>query len=547
MPFVSYGAYRLLSIGTAARSTRRVIAAGVAGYAGLNAAALTSAIMFGIQPLIAHAPDGRPLYCPYGLGIAVPVMAGEHLLLFGFVEAAITALAVAHLSAAEPGLFISAAGGRGLRRLAWVVAALALLTPLGLWLPAQLGATGAWGEWGPQEIGRRIGFVPQQLGRLSDMWKAPLPDYAPQSWAGKPLTYQSLAYLLSALLGAAVCGGAFWLAGGWLARRRGREGARPAVSPETERSDRQGETTRLPAWLTQPMQVRPTAGRRRVDFIDRALRESARFVSDTVLAERVARGPGFLQSLDARTKLLTFVGLLVAASFLRHLPSLWLLGAAVAAAASLSGVGGRALLNRVWWLMPATFAVIALPAALSVVTPGDPLVVLHRSHGGPLADLSITRQGLAAAALVVTRIAVGVVLAVTLALTTRWQELLKAAHTPVTAPFVFILSMSYRYLFVLLRSFEDMHLALRARTISPRAVSEQRRWVGSRIGALFLESRRLSEGVYAAMLARGYRGEPRALVGARFRAGEAAWVAGTLAVAGFSLLVDRVWAAHLPW
>jgi cobalt/nickel transport system permease protein len=548
MPFVSYAVYRLLAIGAPTRSTRRVIAAGAAGYVGLNAAALITAIMFGIQPLIAHAPDGRPLYCPYGLGIAVPVMAGEHLLLFGFVEAGITALAVAHLSAAEPELFSGAAArGRGLRRLVWVVGALALLTPLGLWLPAKLGATGAWGEWGPQEIGRRIGFVPQQLGRLADLWKAPLPDYAPQSWAGKPLTYQGLAYLLSALLGAGACGGVFWLAGGWLAKRRRGETARPAVSPEPERPDRQDGTTRLPVWLSQPVQVRSTVGRRRVDFIDRALRGSARFVSDTVLTERVARRPGFLQSLDARTKLLTFLGLLVAASFLRHLPSLWLLGAIVAATAALSKIGTRVLFHRVWWLLPATFMIVALPAALNLVTPGDPLVVLYRSHRGPLSELSITRQGLAVAALVVTRISVGVLLAVTLALTTRWQELLRAAHTPVTAPFVFILSMSYRYLFVLLRSFEDMHLALRARTISPRAVSEQRRWVGSRIGALFLESRRLSEQIYEAMRARGHRGEPKALIGARFRVGEAAWVAGTLAVTGFSFLVDRVWAAHLPW
>ncbi len=434
-----------------------------------------------------------------------------------------------------------------MRRLAWVVGALALLTPLGLWLPAKLGATGAWGEWGPQEIGRRIGFVPQQLGRLADLWKAPLPDYAPQSWGGKPLTYQSLAYFLSALLGAAACGSAFWLAGGWLARRHRAEGAPLAISPELERPNRRDGMARLPAWLSQPVQVKPTVGQRRIDFIDRAVRESARFVSDTVLAEEVARRPGFLQSLDARTKLLTFVGLLVAASFLRHLPSLWLLGAVVGTAATLSGVGGRVLLNRVWWLLPATFMIVALPAALNLITPGDPLVILYRSHHGPLAELSITRQGLAAAALVVTRISVGVLLAVTLALTTRWQELLRAAHTPVTAPFVFILSMSYRYLFVLLRSFEDMHLALRARTISPRAVSEQRRWVGGRIGALFLESRRLSEQVYEAMRARGHRGEPKALIGARFRAGEAAWVAGALAVVGFSLLVDRVWVAHLPW
>ena len=116
MPFVSYAVYRLVSIGAAGLSARRVAAAAVAGYLGLNVAALTTAVMFGIQPAIASGPDGRPLYCPFGLNIAVPVMAAEHLLVFGFVEAAVTAIAVAYLARTEPELIAparAAAGERG--------------------------------------------------------------------------------------------------------------------------------------------------------------------------------------------------------------------------------------------------------------------------------------------------------------------------------------------------------------------------------------------------------------------------------------------------
>lgn len=106
MPLVSYGVYKLVAIGSGVRSTRRIFAAGLAGYVGINAAAVTTAIMFGIQPLIAHAADGRPLYAPFPLNVAVPVMAGEHLLLLGFVEAAVTAIAVAYLARTEPELIV---------------------------------------------------------------------------------------------------------------------------------------------------------------------------------------------------------------------------------------------------------------------------------------------------------------------------------------------------------------------------------------------------------------------------------------------------------
>ena len=104
MPFASYVVYRVIAYRSATRSVRRLVAAGVAGYVGINVAALSTAVMFGIQPMLARGPDGRPLYCPFGLNVAVPVMAAEHLLLFGVVEGMVTALAVAYLARTEPQL-----------------------------------------------------------------------------------------------------------------------------------------------------------------------------------------------------------------------------------------------------------------------------------------------------------------------------------------------------------------------------------------------------------------------------------------------------------
>ena len=68
------------------------MAAFLSGYIGLSVAAIVTSIEFGIKPLIAHGADGRPLYAPYPLSIAVPVMALEHLFLFGIIEGIITFL-----------------------------------------------------------------------------------------------------------------------------------------------------------------------------------------------------------------------------------------------------------------------------------------------------------------------------------------------------------------------------------------------------------------------------------------------------------------------
>lgn len=91
MPFAAFIVFKLINNGSV-QLKRMSIAAFFAGYISLCLAAILTAIEVGIQPIIASSPDGIPLYAPYPLKIAIPAMALEHLLLFGFVEGIITAL-----------------------------------------------------------------------------------------------------------------------------------------------------------------------------------------------------------------------------------------------------------------------------------------------------------------------------------------------------------------------------------------------------------------------------------------------------------------------
>jgi cobalt/nickel transport system permease protein len=109
LPFTGYYAYRLISMGSTIESNRRVVAAFIGAYIGINIAALCAGIEFGLQPLLSHAADGQALYCPYGLNVAVPAMLGEHMMIFGWVEAIVTALVVKFLQKQDSGLL---EGGR---------------------------------------------------------------------------------------------------------------------------------------------------------------------------------------------------------------------------------------------------------------------------------------------------------------------------------------------------------------------------------------------------------------------------------------------------
>ena len=110
------------------------------------------------------------------------------------------------------------------KRLWVIVLAIAVLTPLGLWLPARLGAGGAWGEWGADEVGRRLGFVPRGMAKITDLWGAPAPDYAPPGWEERSFAHRSAAYMASAVIGLIVIA-ALMLALGRLLSRREKAGA----------------------------------------------------------------------------------------------------------------------------------------------------------------------------------------------------------------------------------------------------------------------------------------------------------------------------------
>ncbi|HBC77013.1 MAG TPA: cobalamin biosynthesis protein CbiM [Bacteroidales bacterium] len=106
MPFVAYYVFRLLS-NNPAKKTRVYFAAFISGYLSLVLTAILTAAEFGIQPIIASSSDGKALYCPYDLSIAIPAMAIEHLLLFGIVEGIITATIVSYFLRNETELIYS--------------------------------------------------------------------------------------------------------------------------------------------------------------------------------------------------------------------------------------------------------------------------------------------------------------------------------------------------------------------------------------------------------------------------------------------------------
>jgi cobalt/nickel transport system permease protein len=244
----AYVVYRAIAARAALSSKRRVVAAAIAGYVAINLSALLAAMEFGIQPWLFHDSSGAPLYAPYPLNVTIPAMMIGHLTVAGMAELVLSAGVVSYLQRTDtsllqftaPELAVEAAAvgpiraERATRSLWAALAFLLLLTPLGV-----LAVGTAWGEWSVRDLedararqqiaaAARNQELPAQtpsgLQKLSGVWTAPFPNYAPGL-----VKSRHFGYLLSAMFGTGLTILVVF-AGSRFTSRLGRSGARDGES-----------------------------------------------------------------------------------------------------------------------------------------------------------------------------------------------------------------------------------------------------------------------------------------------------------------------------
>ncbi len=244
--------------------------------------------------------------------------------------------------------------------------------------------------------------------------------------------------------------------------------------------------------------------------------------------------------IEPRAKIAGFVILIVAATLLHSLIPLAALFVVVTSVVLISGISfGR--LTRMWLGVPLFSLAIALPAVLNVVTPGAPAVSLFDRIGPWTLPVSITWNGLIVAARLLLRSTTCITLAFLLVATTDRAALLNGLRRlGMPRAFGMVLAMMQRYLSVLLRAAEEIHLAKLSRTIAERSLRQEQRWVAAGIGSLFRRTYRLAQETHHAMVARGFDGETRIAPVPGLRLRDVIWVTGTILTVAAFLILDRM-------
>jgi len=298
-----------------------------------------------------------------------------------------------------------------------------------------------------------------------------------------------------------------------------------------------------PDWLVQSeVGLCPCGciGRRsRTSFVEKTLTGSASLMRQSMFGDDIATRPGLLQSIDARVKLLTMLGVLVAAALVRNTPVLLGLYGLTLGVAAASRIKLSFFVKRVWLFIPVFTGIVVLPATLNVVTKGHIVVPLGHWWFGQ--RIGMTDHGLRAAGLIISRVAVSISIVVLLTLSTPWSKLMAALRALfVPRMFIQVMGMAYRYLFSLLGTVDDMYTARKSRMVTTeRDVKAGRSFVAASAGALFGKAHGLSEEVHMAMVSRGYTGNARTLESFRIAAAEIAWAAACVVTIALTIGVDR--------
>jgi cobalt/nickel transport system permease protein len=230
------------------------------------------------------------------------------------------------------------------------------------------------------------------------------------------------------------------------------------------------------------------------------------------LSGELAEKKGLLQRLDPRIKVATLLTGLLMTTLIHRWDILVVVYGATLVLAGLSRLPLPGFLLRTWFFIPVFTAAAALPSMLNIVTPGHPVWTLFRlAH--PVAwglwhwpaTIAVTREGLCMAGVLVLRVATAVSWTLLLTWTTRWDRLLRAfEYFRVPQAFLLPLGMMIRYLHILMRETEEMHRAIRSRTIHPATSRTGQQTVAFAVGALLRRSLQWSHQISLAMVARGY-------------------------------------------
>jgi cobalt/nickel transport system permease protein len=264
----------------------------------------------------------------------------------------------------------------------------------------------------------------------------------------------------------------------------------------------------IPSWLLQNERSLVAKTPQRLNFLRRSITHLSKIFNDEIYFNRTANHQGLLQALDPRAKLILTLIFMIIINCSHTFTVPLILFAITLIYAKLSHISSIQLIQRAWLIIPVFILICSIPALFNILIPGKALLTIISansksqwfSHG-----LYITDNGFHAVMMMFIRSGCSLSLVYLLLTTTSWNDLTKGLSLlKVPTGFILILSMTYRYIFLLANCALQMNEARFLRTVGRLDHRENRRFIGHSMALLFIKSNYLATEIFAAMRARGF-------------------------------------------
>jgi cobalt/nickel transport system permease protein len=275
---------------------------------------------------------------------------------------------------------------------------------------------------------------------------------------------------------------------------------------------------KIPSYLIDPADAAPNkAGSKKASltFLDKTVMNSARAAKSIYIQSENARGISLIHNIHPFIKLISLIYIVVIISLVNNLFSQFICTVFILILFIIARLNIASVYRKIFFLAFIFGFLVILPASLNVITPGKIVFKLF-SLNMPVnfwiyhipQNIGFTENGIRVVGLVFLRVLNSVSFAMLIVFTTSFPAFVKSFRIlGVPDTFQMIITLAYKYIFILSRTIEDTYLALKSRLSGNIKNSNIRNLIGGRIFFTFKRSVIIYENTYFAMISRGYKGK----------------------------------------
>jgi cobalt/nickel transport system permease protein len=253
----------------------------------------------------------------------------------------------------------------------------------------------------------------------------------------------------------------------------------------------------------------------KLSFLDKTLLNSSEAVKSIYIQAENAAGDNFIQKINPNLKLISLIYMAIVISIVSNLITQILITAFVFLLFVIARIKLFEVYRKIFFLAFVFGFIVVLPAALNVITPGEIVFNIIRLkkpfhfliYNIPQ-NIGFTVNGFQVVAIVFLRVLNSVSFALLVVFTTPFPLFIKSFKMlGVPDTFLMIISLAYKFIFILSRTIEETYFAFKSRLSGNINSAGIRKLISGRIFFIFKRSVIIYQSTYLAMLSRGYRGK----------------------------------------